>query len=292
MLTPQEVQDKKFAKAVFGGYDMAEVDDFLDALHADYASLYKENAILKNKLKVLVETVEEYRSVDEAMRKALLTAQKMAAEMTDEAKQKATTIVQGAETEAEKALGEIKQRIALEEARFNDVQAEARRYADMIIATMRQQIELVEGLKAPLPQTAAHVPPRTPDIAADIAEAIQKPYTEEARAEAPAEPVPVSPAPLQTAPRETLENDANYQARAAILSTFPSENPVGPADLPEAAPEMPRPPESAMAPDFPRTDEAEQSVNIGGVEIKVYEAQLSGEARGDVFDDEQETLDV
>ena len=60
------------SKAVFGGYDMSAVDDFLETLTTDYAALYKENAILKSKIKVLVEKVEEYRSTDDAMRMALL----------------------------------------------------------------------------------------------------------------------------------------------------------------------------------------------------------------------------
>ena len=76
-MTLQELQEKKFEKAVFGGYDMASVDDFLDALSADYEDLIKENAALKAKLKVLVDKIEEYRSVDDAMRKALLSAHNM-----------------------------------------------------------------------------------------------------------------------------------------------------------------------------------------------------------------------
>ena len=51
MLTPQEIQDQKFEKAVFGGYDMGQIDKFLDAVLSDYSSLYKENAALKAKLK-------------------------------------------------------------------------------------------------------------------------------------------------------------------------------------------------------------------------------------------------
>ena len=76
MLTPQEVSEHAFAKAGFGGYNMAMVDEFLDQLTEDYTTLYKENAVLKSKMKVLVEKVEEYRSTEEAMRKTLLTAQK------------------------------------------------------------------------------------------------------------------------------------------------------------------------------------------------------------------------
>ena len=55
MLTPQEVSTHAFSKAVMGGYNMAMVDEFLDELTDDYTALYKENAALKAKLKVLVE---------------------------------------------------------------------------------------------------------------------------------------------------------------------------------------------------------------------------------------------
>ena len=72
MLTPQEVSEHAFAKASFGGYNMAMVDEFLDVLTADYTTLYKENATLKAKMKVLVDKVEEYRSTEEAMRRPCL----------------------------------------------------------------------------------------------------------------------------------------------------------------------------------------------------------------------------
>ena len=51
MMTPQEVGSRSFAKATLGGYNLAQVDEFLDALTEDYTALYNENAILKNKLK-------------------------------------------------------------------------------------------------------------------------------------------------------------------------------------------------------------------------------------------------
>ena len=61
MFTPQEVQEKTFIKAVFGGYDMQSVDEFLEPLIEDYVTLYKENSVLKSKMKVLVEKLEEGR---------------------------------------------------------------------------------------------------------------------------------------------------------------------------------------------------------------------------------------
>ena len=58
MMTPQEVGSHFFSKATLGGYNLAQVDEFLDALTKDYTALYNENAVLKIKLNVLSETVE------------------------------------------------------------------------------------------------------------------------------------------------------------------------------------------------------------------------------------------
>ena len=85
MLTPQEITKKEFDKAVIGGYVMASVDEFITQLSQDYSALYKENAILKNKIKVLVDKVEEYRSTEDAMRMALLSAKRTAKEINEEA---------------------------------------------------------------------------------------------------------------------------------------------------------------------------------------------------------------
>ena len=102
MFTPQEVSEKVFPKASFGsgGYSMTSVDEFLDALTEDYTALFKENMTLKAKLKVLAEKVEEYRSTEEAMRQALLTAQKMASKLVQEAQAEKEQLLADARTEA------------------------------------------------------------------------------------------------------------------------------------------------------------------------------------------------
>ena len=100
MLTPQEISERELVKAVFGGYDTSVVDDFLETISTDYAALYKENAILKSKIKVLVEKVEEYRSTEDSMRMALLTAQKMGDELLAESRTKSENMVLAAEKES------------------------------------------------------------------------------------------------------------------------------------------------------------------------------------------------
>ena len=65
MLTPQEVSTHSFTKAVMGGYNMAMVDEFLDLLTEDYTALYNDNAILKNKLKVILVKPERFENASE-----------------------------------------------------------------------------------------------------------------------------------------------------------------------------------------------------------------------------------
>ena len=116
MFTPQEVSEKVFPKASFGsgGYAMSAVDEFLDTLTEDYTALYKENVALKAKLKILAEKVEEYRATEDAMRSTLLTAQKMAAKL-----------VQEAQTEKENLLKEAKEQHAAQLAQLEKERHEA-----------------------------------------------------------------------------------------------------------------------------------------------------------------------
>ena len=108
MMTPQEFSSHAFSKATLGGYNMAMVDEFLDLLTEDYTALYNDNAILKNKLKVLSDTVEEYRATDDAMRKTLLAAQKMADAMVKDAEAKKESLVHDAEAAAKQRVEELK----------------------------------------------------------------------------------------------------------------------------------------------------------------------------------------
>ena len=123
MFTPQEVSEKVFPKASFGGgYSMSAVDEFLDALTEDYSTLFKENVTLKAKLKVLAEKVEEYRSTEEAMRQALLTAQKMAAKLVQEAQTEKEQILSDARTEAQAEIHRLDDERQAEERKLRAAQ--------------------------------------------------------------------------------------------------------------------------------------------------------------------------
>ena len=115
MLTPQEAESHVFPKASFGGYNMLQVDNFLDSLIEDYRTLYQENISLKNKMKVLVDKVEEYRATEDAMRMPLHSAQKMADAMVKEGEAKKQAAIDQAVSAVEARSQEVRAQMEQEE---------------------------------------------------------------------------------------------------------------------------------------------------------------------------------
>ena len=144
MLTPQEVSGRAFSKAAFGGYNMAMVDEFLDEVTDDYTALYKENAALKAKLKVLFDKVEEYRATEDSMRAALLTAQRMANTMVEEAEEKKKAVLAGAEDEARAKIGALQSDVELEQRRLNAAKAATAEFLQKTRELAQAQLALIE----------------------------------------------------------------------------------------------------------------------------------------------------
>jgi len=175
MLTPQEVSERAFQKASFGGYNMAQVDEFLDVLTKDYSTLYSENAVLKSKMKVLVDKVEEYRSTEEAMRKALMTAQRMADDLVREAEQKKESVLKEAEGEALRRKEEIGRELEAEAYRLEQAQRATVVFVEKVRALQAGQEEFLSKLRDLCPQEVA-VPPADPveEAAEEIDDSVQR----------------------------------------------------------------------------------------------------------------------
>ncbi len=175
MMTPQEVASHAFAKATFGGYNMAMVDEFLDALTEDYTALYNDNAILKNKLKVLSDNIEEYRATDNAMRKTLLAAQQLAETMVSEAEQKKSSLVHDAEAAAANRIEELRTEIAAEEYRLKVAQEATAAYVKKLQEMHANEIALLDGLSQMLPPETKPADDPAEDIKASLSNLIQMP---------------------------------------------------------------------------------------------------------------------
>ncbi|MDR2421664.1 MAG: DivIVA domain-containing protein [Oscillospiraceae bacterium] len=178
MLTPQEITEKEFAKAVFGGYVMAGVDGFLESLTEDYSALCKENAILKSKIKVLVEKVEEYRSTEDSMRMALLTAQKMGDDIIAEANRTSADIIRRAELESEDKMSRLRSRMDDEEERLRTAAAQTEQFVNSSRELIRSHLEFLTRLeqvhKTPAPAVAPTREDRVESVVREIDGNVEK----------------------------------------------------------------------------------------------------------------------
>lgn len=220
MFTPQEVSEKSFPKAPFGagGYAMTSVDEFLDALTEDYASLYKENTALKAKLKVLAEKVEEYRATEDAMRSTLLAAQKMAAKLVQDAQTESAALLEEAHRQHAKALSELAQEKADAEKKLLMAQESLADFIQKSGEMCRQQSAFLDALpQMELPKPAAPAAePRAAveDVEQNILETISAITDTETAQELHADETDVLPFP-----EPELEMDADTDS-AAIPSDF------------------------------------------------------------------------
>ena len=214
MLTPQEVSGRAFSKAAFGGYNMAMVDEFLDELTDDYTSLYKENAALKAKLKVLVDKVEEYRATEDSMRAALLTAQRMANTMVEEAEEKKKALLAGAEDEARAKIGALQSDIEQEQRRLNAAKTETADFLQKMRELCEGQLALIERAPDLTPAEIAGADEPTQKAAADVSAieetilaSFRKQPAETADSAAPAPEAPAEDKDAPAAEPEKLEPD-------------------------------------------------------------------------------------
>lgn len=147
MLTPQNFREKTFEKAIFGGYDMGAVDDFLDEAANDYAAIAKENMVLKSKMKVLVEKIEEYRATEDSMRMTLLSAQKLSMQIEEDARKKAEELLANARSEAERITREAYSQRTAEETMLLDVKRESSQYIENMRLICTKQLDFLDGIK-------------------------------------------------------------------------------------------------------------------------------------------------
>lgn len=180
MFTPQQIDQVSFGRSTFGGYDMQQVDEFLEPLTEDYVTLYKENALLKSKMRVLVGKLEEYRKNEASMKDAVINAQKTCDKMVAEAQAKCAQMLSSASATAAATAPAPQNSDALVAAETARVQ-EARKAAAAKIGELQEQLrtciqalDRIKAANAPAPEAAeAPAPVQDKDVADEIAQNIE-----------------------------------------------------------------------------------------------------------------------
>lgn len=199
-MTPQEIREKTFEKAVFGGYDMGGVDDFMEAAAAELEAAQKDAVILKSKIKVLVDKIEEYRASEDAMRLTLLSAQKLSAQIESEARTRAEKTLADADAAAARSLDSLKAETAREEAKLMEAKMATARFFEDARALCNRQLDYLDRIPDIIP-TAAKKEAVIDDAVRSIEASVSRISDE------PAPRIDISPALEQPAPKEQKPQD-------------------------------------------------------------------------------------
>ena len=217
-MTPQDIREKTFEKAMFGGYDMAAVQNYQEEVATELANAQKEIAVLKGKMKVLVDKIEEYRASEDAMRLAILSAQKVGKQIEDDAQARADKILSEAKNTSDRILGGLQHETANEEAKLLNAKTSCAKFLEDVRNLCLTQLEYLDGVAG---SKAASAPRAArPAETAAPAEPVPAAPAEQPEAPAAGQPVqaepayaePVSAAPVEAQPVETDDTSADSAA--------------------------------------------------------------------------------
>ncbi len=144
MLTPLDIENKKFSKQMMNGYSVNKVDEFLDELTADYEKLYKETTDSKNKIADMQEEMAKYKNIESTLNNTLIMAQTAAEDVKNLAKQQADNILSEAQANAKQAVTELEQEIALKQKELEDLQKQFDVYKAKMESLLISQLELLK----------------------------------------------------------------------------------------------------------------------------------------------------
>ena len=122
MITPSQIREKNLSTVQSGGYDKEEVNALLAQIVESYQAVYDENKELYRKMEILAGKIEEYRSEEDSIKTALITAQKMADRIAKDAKEKAEEKLSASAATAQQTVTDAKEKA-------DKMVAEARTYA-------------------------------------------------------------------------------------------------------------------------------------------------------------------
>ena len=144
MLTPLDIENKKFSKQMMSGYSVDEVDEFLDEITADYEKLYKESAEAKNKIEDMQEDMAKYKNIENTLNNTLIMAQTAADDVKNLAKQQAEAILNEAQANAKQAVVELEQQIVIKQKELEELQKQFDVYKAKMESLLISQLELIK----------------------------------------------------------------------------------------------------------------------------------------------------
>lgn len=218
MLSVKDINNKRFEQAR-PGYKTDEVDDFLREIARDIERYQRDKEEAEKKIAVLVESVREYKKDEEALKDALISAQKQSRAVIAEAQAQADKILSEARAKAGEIIGGTKVQLEKEKRCLVKMQQEVSDFKANLLNMYKQHLEQITSI---------------PDYEDDSDE--QQSASEPAQAAAPAPasaPAPVSaPAPAPHNEASHAQPQQDFEATRVMDNPYRQEKAAYPFDDP------------------------------------------------------------
>ena len=147
MLTPLDIENKKFQKQILNGYNVDEVDDFLDEITVDYEKLYKENTELRAEIERSKGDLEKYKNIEQTLQNTLVMAQKAADDIKNNAQDEADSIIRNARSKMQESVDELTKESETRKREFAETKKQFDIYRAKMEALLISQLELLKDMK-------------------------------------------------------------------------------------------------------------------------------------------------
>ena len=147
MLTPLDIENTKFQKQMMNGYNVDEVDDFLDEITVDYEKLYKENTELRAEIEKSKSDLERYKNIEQTLQNTLVIAQKTADDIKSNAQDEADNIIKNARSKMQDQVDELTKDLETRRREFTDTKKQFDIYRAKMEALLISQLELLKDMK-------------------------------------------------------------------------------------------------------------------------------------------------
>lgn len=142
MITPLEIQNKEFKRGI-RGYREDEVDEFLDKIIIDYEKLYKENMELKDKLEGVHHQLEQYKELEETLKKTLVVAQDAAEDVRLNSQKESELIIQEAEAKAKEIIDKANSDVENIRGEFENIKNQMQIFKTRFKALLQSQLDSI-----------------------------------------------------------------------------------------------------------------------------------------------------
>lgn len=143
MITAQDIENKVFKKAKIGGYDIKDVEEFLEQLIVDYEALTKENTELQDKCENLQESVAYYKSLEQGIEQTINNAKEQADRIKEVAIQEASNLKATQELNFQNKLAEYEGKIREKELEFEELKKQLSIYKIKVKSMLEAQIQIL-----------------------------------------------------------------------------------------------------------------------------------------------------